>query len=418
MLHESRPHRVLAPTSRLILLVCLLGTAVSAQEGGQDTAEAGVEEPSYWKEHFALHGFVNLGFAQLEENDQGQRTADDIILGLNDDGELYGNAALNLRYTPAPKHAFVLQLAASHLGDSPVDDLGSEIELDWFFYQFQVTPTTHVRLGRQPAPAGIFNELRDVGVLLPFFRPAFTFYREGAFFSETIDGIGISHQFFDNEPWSLDASLYYGEFDVLEQGSGIMDEVVEVDVTNALGGQLWLNTPAPGALRFGLGALRWDTGQESGFSLQEETWTSEYFSIDWELERFVFRAEYRQVDVNLDATNLNTDLRVGLDLYYWQLGWHATESLSLYVQPEYTDIQQMTDIFVGGERSSRDRQDTGFGARYEFTPSLVLKAEYHDVESELRVADVPIFGPSGLKLGVVYETFEGNYGIVSFAASF
>lgn len=401
-----------------LLWLALIPQWLSAETNeGQD--EGAAEKPrNYWQSHFSVHGYLNFGYADLGVEVKGLRTADEAILGLEEDGSFpYGNGALNIRFDPASRHSFILQLAVSDLGDSPVDDFEDDIELDWLFYQFEPTDNTRVRIGRLPAPAGIFNELRDVGVVLPFFRPAFTFYREGALFSETIDGAGINHHFFAGSAWSLEADLYYGEFSILEQGGGFNAPVTEVDVSNALGTQLWLNTPVSD-LRFGLGALQWDVGEKSAFNTKEVTWKSWYLSVDGVFERFVARSEYRRLEFDVLSSQVPVPVALEVEFYYLQLGWNATQKLAFYLQPEVTDITQNAVTFAGGATNSRDRLDTGISVVYSLRPNVIFKGEYHEVESEQPVGSELIFGPFGPTVRVLYDTFESDYSIVSVALSF
>lgn len=421
MNHRFAPSRSrLRPSTAvcaMFAVACTGAGLATAQTADSEPAQEG-SAPSYWQEHFSLHGYATIGYAQVNSAVPGLRTADEVILGLEaDDSFPYGNAALNLRYDPAAKHAFILQLAASDLGDSPVDDIESDIEVDWLFYQFQIASNTRLRIGRQPAPAGIFNELRDVGVLLPFFRPAFTFYREGALFSETVDGVGLSHRFFAGKPWKLEADVYYGEFTVLEQGGGFSDVINEADVTGALGTQLWLETPLSG-LRLGLGGLRWDVAANSAFNAEETTWKSWYASVDGVFERFTARGEYRRLEVDVLSPQSPVAVGLGIDLYYFQLGWNATEKLAFYAQPEFTDIEQAAVIFTGGSTQSKDRRDFGVSVVYQFRPTIVLKGEYHEVENELPVGNELVFGPQGPSVRILYDTFESDYSILSLALSF
>ncbi len=407
-------------TITLLLVVTPGGRTALAQEAEEhsSTDEGSGGGGRYWQDHFSLHGFLTLGYAELDVAVPGDRSADEVVLGLEEDGSFpYGNGALNLRYDFAAKHSLILQLAVSDLGDSPLDGVGGDLELDWLFYQWQLGTKTQLRLGRQPAPVGIFNELRDVGVILPFFRPSFVFYREGSIFSETIDGVGLSHRFSAEKPWSLDADLYYGEFEVLEQGTAINEDIERVDATNALGGQLWLNTPVEG-LRVGLGGLQWDVGDESGFSREEETWTSWYASLDGVFEHFVVRSEYRRVDFGLISVADGQELDVALDNYYWQIGWLVTEKLRAFLQGEYFDIGQSSDFYVDGRTRSRGRQDTGAVVSYDFRPDLILKVEYHEVENDVSRGNEIVFGPGGVRVRPIYERIESDYSIVSLAMSF
>ena len=413
---KSTPRHPQRISSSFLLAVMLVFPWTAGGKAEESSTEP---ETSYWKERFSLHGFISLGYGDLDPSAPGLRTGDEAILGIEEDGSFpYGNAALHLRFDPTNRrHSFILQLAVSDLGDSPVDNVGGEIELDWLLYQLQIAPNTRLRLGRQPVAAGIFNEVRDVGVVLPFFRPSFTFYREGSFFSETIDGVGISHRFWPESSWSLEADAYYGEFDVLEQGVGVNQTVSEVEATDAVGGQLWLSTPHPG-IRLGLGALQWDIGEESAFSRDPATWKSWYASLEIELDHFVARAELRNAEVDLIHNDTGLPLLADLDFYYWQLGWLPTDKLGLYVQPEYFDVFQLSELFVDGSSSFRDRRDLGYGVRYGFRPDLVLKAEYHAVESQVALANQIVPGPSGFKIRQIRETLESAYFILSLSASF
>jgi len=415
------PHPWTRPL-KLVLSTSLLMTLLSAPAiAGQDPPEDGVDSDQRresWTDRFSIHGHLTLGFADLESDRDRLRTADEIILGLERDGSFpYGNAALNVRFDATPKQALVLQLAVSDLGDSPADDLGGEVELDWLFYQIDVGEWTRLRLGRQPAAAGIYNELRDVGVLLPFFRPAFSFYREGGLFSETVDGVGLNHRFFPGARWNLDLDLYYGDFEVIEQGGGFDEMVTEVDVSDARGIQLWLNTPVSG-LRFGLGGIEWDVSEDSAFNTEETTWASWYGSIDGEFEHLVARAEFRRLEVDVMNESSVAPIELGVDIYYWQLGWKPTEKLAVYLQHEVTDIVQEAAFFTGGSTESRDREDDGISVVYAFRPSLVLKAEYHRVDAEVSVGQEIVVGPGGFAVRVLYETVESDYSIVSLSWSF
>lgn len=414
------PISLLLVRARTFILstACLIGMAgaATAQEADSEGAPTGLA--AYWKEHVVVHGYLSLGFADLDLDAGNARSSDEAILGLEEDGSFpYGNAALNIRYDPSQRHAFILQVEASELGDSPADDARDGVELDWLFYQLQINDRTRLRIGRQPAPAGIFNELRDVGVVLPFFRPSFIFYREGAFFSETIDGIGVFHQLVRGRKWDLSLDAYFGEFTILEQGVGFREEVPEVDASDALGFQLWLGTPVDG-LRFGLGGLRWDVSEESLFSREEANWTSWYASVDADLERFVARAEYRWAEVEVFPITSPATIDVELDLYYVQLGWRATSRLSFHAQLEVADFEQRAAFLVDGVTRTRDRQDAGVSVVFSLRPNVVFKGEYHDVVSELSTGNEIVFGPTGPMLRAMVRDFDSAYSILSLALSF
>src|SRR5205085_12405810 len=114
--------------------------------------------------------------------------------------------------------------------------------------------STGLKVGKVQIPLGIYNEVRDVGTVLPFYRPSFNFYGEGAFTSETVDGIVVSHNFFNDSAWSVDADAYFGGWDLIETdfASNVSSRA---RVENTVGTQIWLNTPING-LRLGTGGSR------------------------------------------------------------------------------------------------------------------------------------------------------------------
>ena len=169
-----------------------------------------------WVDRFEIHGHLSVAYTEATATGLPGTLPSDDILGLSEDGSFdFRNAALQVRFSAADNHQLVLQLSHQKLGDSVLEQVNNDIEVDWLFWDWQIGPRTDLRLGRLPTPAGLFNEVRDVGTVLPFFRPAFNFYREGSLFSETVDGVGITHRFFDDSDWSLEANLYAGEFEIV-----------------------------------------------------------------------------------------------------------------------------------------------------------------------------------------------------------
>jgi hypothetical protein len=326
--------------------------------------------------------------------------------------------ALNLRYKPTPNHAIVLQVSAAEFGDSPVDSVQSQVDIDWLFYEFALPTETRLRAGRFPVAAGIYNEVRDVGVLLPFFRPPFTFYREGGLFSETVDGVSVAHRFLTGSAWTLDVDVYYGEFDVLQQAvAGVGTQPIEVEASDALGAQVWLDTPLD-TLRFGLGGLTWEnTSVERFGGFRDAPWESWYGSIDAAVSPFSLRAEYRRVDAHIDPEGFVPAVDLDFDIYYWQLGWHPLDKLSFYLQHEFTYIEALSILLPGGSLRLKDREDLGLSTVFRFSPHLVLKGEYHFVEAEVRTgfAGPPIPGAPPV-FGI--EDQESDYGIVSLSMTF
>lgn len=352
-------------------------------------------------------------------------TFDELALGISEDGTFdYRTMALQFRYQISPKDIMVVQLSSRSLGDSLINDVEEEIELDWAFYERRLTDNTSLKVGRVQIPLGIFNEFRDVGTILPFYRPSFVFYREGTFTSETVDGVLLSHVFNPESDWSIEADVYVGEWDYFEFSP--FDSALTIAENEGYGAQIWLNTPIPG-LRFGAGGhIRETSGGAEGVTRAPGTkndFDDIYFSIEAALSRFVFRAEYREFtgDPAPSPLFLGQDLRATFPFYYAQVGYHFNDKFRVYLQHEVEDGKNSSPALT------RDfdvvfREDTGIAFNYIFNPNLVLKAEYHEVGGE-DLTFLPIFGPEGPPVPraldpLIKDLEDGNYAIVSLSVSF
>lgn len=378
-------------------------------------------------DRLTVHGFLSQAFATADFSSGGLEnpTTDELTLGIPEDGTSdYRTMAIQFRYEISPRDVMIVQLSSRSLGNSPIDEAEDDIELDWAFYERRLRDHTYLKIGRIQIPLGIFNELRDVGTLLPFYRPSYSFYNEGSFTSETVDGILLGHTFSPQSRWSLDLDVYFGEWELFEFDP-FSRQVVVARAEDALGFQLWVNTPLDG-LRLGLGGNRRDvSGGNVGFVRTEDgedEFIDRFVSLDLAREKYVVRLEYRKFDADPNEIFWGGDFTV----YYAQIGFHATDKLRFYVQHEGVDIASKAQDPVGplGIPFTEDidvgfRRDTGVAVNYLFAPNLVLKLEHHfDVENEFFTL-VPTFTPTGPALQPITATStDGEYSILSFSASF
>ncbi len=377
----------------------------------------------------SIHGFLTQAYAtsSLSKGGLFSPTTDELILGIPEDGTFdYRAMALQFRYQITDKDVMIVQLSSRSLGNSPINDVEDDIELDWAFYERRIGDNTSVKIGRVQIPFGIFNELRDVGTVLPFYRPAYVMYQEGSFTSETVDGVVFSHTFAPASNWALEADIWFGEYDFFEVNPFLEGgQASPAKAEDAIGFQLWLNTPLP-ALRFGLGGQRRDvTGGLVGiFRLADESDQFEdwYFSFDLDLEKYVFRGEYREFTADSGQIFFGGDFTVS----YLQAGFHPTEKFRIYAQAEFSQADHDPEDFIrpfgipASQAISADlREDFAISLNYLFAPHLVLKVEHHfNVESEL-FNFVPILTPQGPQLQPIFATAEdGDYSIASFSVSF
>ena len=302
----------------------------------------------------SIHGYLTQGWGRSDGT---------AFYGLSDDASTdFRYAALQLRYLPTDHDQFVVQLNHRRLGRSHITDFESDVSLNWAFYQHAFKTGTTIKIGRMPIPRGIYNELRAVGVVLPMYRPPVVFYDEGAYYSETIDGAIASHTFAEDSPWSIETNLYVGGWRSLAYDT--WSEVYSIDrvrAEDAIGTQLWLNTPVDG-LRFGLAAQRHDDKNETnGDVMKMKEW---HLSLDATRERWFFRTEGQLQDYGTDK------LYVG----YVQANVKPTEKLGITGELQRS---RDTEVTYTSPSSFEWHRSDGIGLSYAFSPSLVLKLEHH-----------------------------------------
>ncbi|RMH17512.1 MAG: hypothetical protein D6701_07380 [Gemmatimonadetes bacterium] len=322
-------------------------------------------------ERLTLHGFLTQAYADA---------SDYPIFGIPQEGTSdLRAAALQFGYRMSDDDKFVVQLSHTRLGTSQLASLEGDVELDWGFYQRRFGDAS-LRVGKVPMPRGLFNEVRDVGTILPFYRAPKTVYGEGV---ETIDGAALSYQVNAGD-WGIELGAYGGGFEIAGQTtleSGLI--AFESRLTSAYGGQVIVNLPVPG-VRVGA------TGVKASISESEETyspatdgfyiWTA---SFDAALDRVSLTAEYEKA---------HQENVVDYKAYYVRGGVRLAEGLWLNAQAEYNTNTLLAPAPVAGTDIDGIR-DYAVGASYAIHPGLVLKAEYHDFAGYELDVPVDVFGP-------------------------
>jgi hypothetical protein len=321
----------------------------------------------------------------------------------------YRAMALQFRYAITNSDALVMQFSHRRLGNSLITADEPDVALDWGFFQTRWNGNS-IRIGKVPMPRGLFNEVRDVGTLFPFFRASKAFYSEGV---ETVDGISVSRSFDIGESgFSLDGSVYAGEFDVVVELSytgGL--EVIEDRLQDAFGIHGQLNTPIPG-LRF------------SGDYLDANYSGSDRFSIvtasaDYSQDRWFARGEWEAVRVTNSDDAAPAEEVVDYDAWYVQGGFGLTEQLWVNAQYEFNN-----NVFYNSLPSpplptadlvfDPNIKDMAIGLSYKFSPMFVVKGEYHIFEGY----NVAGAFPWDLATGQPVDPTEADYFIISVSAAF
>ncbi|MEM8961475.1 MAG: hypothetical protein AAGD38_08360 [Acidobacteriota bacterium] len=381
----------------LALAALCLATGIAPAEAGE----------------LSIHGFFTQAWARANFVDGTTTpTSREVALGIPEDGTTdYRIGALQFAYEMSEKSRMIVQLSTRAVGSSPVEQVEDEVELDWAFYEYRPNNTTRFRIGRIQIPFGIYNEIRDVGTLLPFYRPPYEVYGAGTYTSETVDGVLAAHELFTGSDWSLEIAGYYGEHEVIE--TRVFERpptAVLGTASDVFGAQLWLETPVEG-LRFGLAGTVFALNDGSpdlrgaGEEQDADQWLG---SLDLDRERWFVRAEFKLFHYGMTSVFPGADIDSG----YVQLGWRATEKLQIVGRAGWSETRFDSDLDI-----DYDERAYGLAVNYSFHPTVVLKAEHHfDIELEsLELAFVP-----GMPTPVITRVTgtDGDYSIVSLSVSF
>ncbi|HXE57810.1 MAG TPA: hypothetical protein VNK43_07410 [Gemmatimonadales bacterium] len=332
----------------------------------------------------SFHGFLTQAYARA---DGGQ------YLGIDEHGTTdYRTAALQLRYDVSPRDNFVAQASHERYGHSPIQSSKSDIALDWLFFQHHFGDAASVRLGRVKIPWGIYNEVRDVGTLLPLYRPPVSLYGEQLFTTEAVDGMVVGHRGSLGGEWSLEADIYYGGWRYLQH-----DGATEATAHDGLGGQLWLGLPAD-RVRLGFGAAR---ATVDGFLLvepgAEDEQTGWIASLDAERGPLLLQGELSRITFGAG------------DLVGWVVLARAAVSsrLGVVAQAEVLDLDLTVPDPGGSAPLVADvtvHRDLAVGLRYLWRSTVVLKAEahwYRGYGREDRPTNVFSDPPAELRYGIL-----------------
>jgi hypothetical protein len=333
-------------------------------------------------DRLSVHGFLSQAYSSASDYQ---------IRGIPTDGTTdYRTAALQFRYALTDNDALVIQLSHRRLAKSPLAALEPEVAFDWGFFQKRWVGASF-RVGKVPIPKGLFNEVRDVGTILPFYQANKAFYTEGV---ETVDGITVSRAFETDGGWGVEANVFGGTVPIVIQvslPSGTV--VIDSDMEDTYGAQLWVLTPYHW-LKVGAGTNRGKVYTDGEVSNEIE---GNYASAQVSFDRWYLRGE-------ANSTQLSTGKTTA---WYGQAGvrlgggfWINGELSQSHMDMDATPFTPPLDYYP--------TKDKALGISYAATPNVVLKLENHwfkgfDVDEFVSVAGEPV---------------ENNFLILSVSAAF
>lgn len=326
--------------------------------------------------------------------------------------------AVQFRWEVSERDTAVVQISHERRGNDFLFLEPDDVEIDWAFYEIRATPTTAFKVGRLNVPLGIYNEVRDVGTLLPFFNLPISFYAGVLNSAETVDGVSVSQTLAGRSSWPLEVELYFGGWDTVRQQ---VDPTAEFGIRNfearaedGLGVQVWLNTPIEG-LRLGAGALTWLLADPLLPTDHKDRWKTFHLSVDATFEKWILRAEHRQFKFDQDFgaflglpfSLLGTAERKGT---YVQLGYWFTPKLGFFGQWEDTGLSDDVELLAPLDDL---HEDLAVSLNYRLRPDLLVRLEFHSAETRLPIGD-----PDRSMDTVDQSPLDVDWAILAFSVSF
>lgn len=364
----------------LLLLTALgHGSKLLAQE------EAKPAEDSSGGSKITINGYLTQAYGQSDGHQ---------IFGITKQGTAdYSTAALRIRADMTPDDAFVVQFAHIRIGKSNLQQLKNDVDIEWLYYQ-RTWGDNRVKVGRVQIPFGIYNEVRDLGTVLPFYRPSHNFYGDAAFGSETLEGVVLTRHQDLGHGWGLSGDLHYGNWKF--GNSDFAGNFFYNRADRSKGVELWVDTPITG-LRVGGGAMRYDihSGRPDVPIIGTNVWQASHYSLQGEFDRFNVHAEVKEV---------NLGLGIRAQLGYAQAGFRLTDKMTLNAQRDLFYIKSANVPRLLGD------DDKALGLNYALRPNLILKGEHHWNRGGFWLEDVPFFGAT--------QTPKTKYWLVSLSTAF
>jgi hypothetical protein len=233
-------------------------------------------------DRFSFHGSLVWGYGKSDGLP---------VFGVNKDGTTdYRAIALQFRYRVSQNDQFVTQLLSRALGTSPLDSVEPSVFPVWAYYQRRAGDWT-IKVGRDPLPRGIFNEVRFIGTLLPFYRVGADVYGETL---EYLDGVVVSRDWDLGKGWSAETHGFVGGTDLkvlLPSNTGV--GVLKARLEDVTGTQLWLNTPIEG-LRAGAFVAGYQITPVYGQQNPDGRQLTTLYSLDGNFDHVFARGEFTE----------------------------------------------------------------------------------------------------------------------------
>ncbi|HEY0562390.1 MAG TPA: hypothetical protein VGD04_03620 [Methylophilus sp.] len=331
-----------------------------------------------------LHGFVTQGMVA---------TSDNHFYGNSDSGVSFNfrEVGINASYRPRPDLQFAAQVIA--LDNGNVNEHGLLLDYALLDYTLASSESTQfgIRLGRVKHPYGLYTMTRDVAFTRPsIILPQSIYFDKARSIALSKDGIAL-YATHEGVVGALQIDMLLGKPNV-DRGSEatfINSDRPGKMVYDQLSSLLRLMYISPDdRLRLAWTAANIDL-QYQARSQEVDPNLKVYLdprilSVQYSHEQWEFTAEYLQMKSSV--TNLAPGITNVIEGYYLQGSYQMTPTLQAVLR--YDASFNNKDDHNGKKLAARTglpphvfyAKDWMLGMRYDVTPSLMLRAEWHHVD--------------------------------------
>ena len=340
-----------------------------------------------------LHGSLNAAYGRSDSLG---------VFGIPQKGTSdYRVFTLQARYALSEKDQVVAQIFNRRLGTSPLAGAISDVTMQWAYWQHKEGGLT-VKVGRNPLPRGLMNEVRYIGTVIPFFRPP-TELQQEAF--DALDGAVASYHHELPLGLGFDQHVFFGGSENRSIASTAQGQQVRLARTeNMFGGQSYLTLPVANA-KLGLYGARYGFVQSTGRGYR----TNVLASAEASVSVFKLQTEHSR----FTGYGPLNDNRNG---YTW-LTTRLHDRLSIAGQHAYTR-RKLYATNPAANRMYMDTRTEGVAGAFSLTRSTVLKLEHHWRDGYSFDSSVPVVQSQTATSVVFAPRQKSRYILASLAASF
>jgi len=259
-----------------------------------------------------------------------------------------------------------------------------ETEVDLAFVDWRVNDRFSVRMGKVKMPYGNYTEVWDQGTRRPFMDLPQNTYGLTGLLSKSLSGVSVNGSLYSHKKWDVQYDLYFGgtQFSILDHIDGL-PEAFPTNVKQTFGGRLLVGVPVNG-LHVGVNGYTGIGDVNLGMG---QRYSGAGALVNYETDKILVNSEFNYQDL-------------------WG-GW--LQHRTAYVEGGYKITKHVQPVFrydwlrltaTGGVPADLDRlirnREIAAGINYWFSPKVVLKASYHNINGNRLAVDYNNYTPYGI----------------------